>query len=259
MSGTWCIAKREFKSYFQSPFAYVLLGLFGLFSGIFFVILLDNFDQTLQQAQFQLAQNPNILERINLNEMIMGQLVFMIFWLLMIFIPLITMRTISEEKSQGTFELLFTSPISTWDIVLGKALAATGFFFVLLSTHIIILYVLFGYGNPEVLPIVSIYLGLTLFAVALIAIGIFASSLTKWQALAAIIAAMISLTIVLLGVLSRMASGNMREFLEKIAFQNNFEGFSQGLIGVSAVTYFVTLTILFLSATRISLESLTRR
>jgi ABC-2 type transport system permease protein len=259
MSGIWCIAKREFKGYFQSPFAYVLLGLFGLFSGVFFVILLDHFDQTLQRAQFQLAQNPDILARVNLNEMVMGQMVFMIFWILMIFIPLTTMRTIAEEKAQGTFELLFTSPISTWDIVLGKAAAAVGFLFTLLSTHVIILYVIFGFGNPEVWPIVSIYLGLVLFGISLISIGIFASSLTRYQFLAAIIAATISLSIVLIGVLSRMAPGNLREFFEKMAFQSNFDGFSQGLISVSAVTYFVTLSLLFLSATRISLESLTRR
>ncbi|MDB5037351.1 MAG: ybhR 2 [Bacteriovoracaceae bacterium] len=260
MWSAWTIAKREIKSLFVSPAVYIVLGLFALLSGVQFLLSLQRFDQLLQQAQIQaqLMKNPDALAHISLNVMLISNVVAFAFFLLLFTVPAITMRLLSEEKSQGTYELLLTSPITAWDIVLGKFIAGVVFFSLLLVTHALFLIVMFGYGNPEPLPVLSGYLGLFCAGVSFLAIGLFASSLTKNQIIAFFVSLFLGLGLLMIGWAAQTLSGNISKFLEAASITFQFENFNKGLITVSGLVYFITVWIFFLSATRVSLQSLTR-
>lgn len=256
----WTIAKREIKSLFVSPIAYVVLGIFALLSGIQFILSLERFDQALQQAkiQAQLMRNPEALAFINLNGMLISNVIAFGFFLLLFMIPSITMRLLCEEKNQGTYELLFTSPVSTWDIVLGKFIAAVSFFLLMLGTHALFLFAMFKYGNPEPGPIAAGYLGLFLTGAASISVGIFASALTKNQIVAYFISLFVAFILLMIGWGASSTSGNLSVFLEGASISTHFENMNKGVISVSSLVYFITLCVFFLTGSRISLESITR-
>lgn len=257
----WTIAKRELKSYFVSPIAYVILGIFALISSLHFLMSLETFDQILKQAemQVQFMQNPEILERINLNEMLITQVVAFAFFIFLFAFPALTMRSIAEERSQGTYELLFTSPLTTWDISLGKLIASFVFFLTMLLTHAILIGIVFYFGNPEIKPVLSAYLGMALYGLVMLSVGIFASSLTKNQIIAFFLALLFGLVLLMIGWAAKVTSGNMATFLESASVQTHFETFNKGIISVSGIVYFVTAAVFFMTATRVSLESLTRK
>jgi ABC-2 type transport system permease protein len=257
----WTIAKRELKSLFVSPIAYVILGIFSLISAFHFLMSLETFDKILKQAklQVQFSQNTEILNQINLNEMLIAQVVSFTFFLFLFTLPGITMGGLAEERKQGTYELLFTSPISTWDIILGKLMAAFAFFFVIVATQIVFLVVVFKFGNPEMGPVLSAYLGLALCALVILAVGLFTSSLTTNQIIAYFSAIFILLGLLMVGWASKVVPGNLATFFEGASIQTHFEGFNRGVISVSSIVYFITTAIFFTAATNVSLDSLTRK
>ena len=169
------------------------------------------------------------------------------------------MRVFSEEKTNGTYELLYTSPISTWSVILGKFMAVSVFYLAVLATHTLFLIVMFGYGNPEAGPVFSGYLGLFLAGLAFLSIGIFASSLTRNQIISFFVAMSISFGFLMVGWAAGLTSGNMATFLEGASIAKHFSGFNSGIITSSSLVFFLTIIILFLSATKLSVESLMRK
>ncbi len=260
--GFWTIAKREIKSFFVSPIAYVILSIFALVTGVQFLRSMELFDQALQQAkiQAQLMRNPEALSYINLNGMLITNVISFSFFLLFLFMtPAITMRLLAEERSQGTYELLLTSPISTWDIILGKFIAAFVLFMGLIVTQGLFLGVMFGYGNPEIGPVVSGYLGLILSGAAAISIGLFASSLTKNQIIAFFVALFICLSFLMVGWIAGSVSGNLSTFLNAVSVTTHFEEFNKGVMAVSSLVFFISVCVFFLSVAKISVQSLARK
>jgi ABC-2 type transport system permease protein len=260
MWAAWTIAKREVKSLFVSPVFYVVVGLFAFISGFQFILSLNRFDALLQTAsiQAQLTKNPEALAHMSLNGMLISNVLAFAFFLMLIAIPAITMRLLSEERTVGTAELLFTSPVTAWDIALGKYIAAVVFYFFVVLTHSLFLYVMFAYGNPEPLPVMSGYLGLLLGGAALLAMGLFASSLTRNQIIAFIVSFFIGMAFFMVGWAAQNASGHLAIFLEAASINAQFDNFNKGLITVSGLVYFATVTVFFLTATRVSLQSFTR-
>lgn len=256
----WSIAKRELKSLFVSPVAYVVLGLFSLGTGFFFVSSMQKFDLLLQQAQIQsqLSRNPEMLNYINLNSFLISNVTAFTFMLLLFSTPFFCMRLFTEERVNSTYELLMTSPLNIFDLVFGKYLAAIIFLFFALCTHAVFLGVMFGFGNPEVGPVISAYIGLFLTGCVFIAVGLFASTITRHQIIAVIVAMAINLALYLVSLATQAASGNLLTVLQKIAISSHFEQFNQGVIQVSSLVYFLTLIILFLAASQISVRSFAR-
>lgn len=261
MAAAWTIAKREFKTLLVSPMPYVVIGIFAFVAGIHFLVTLQNFDMILQRAelQSQFAQDTSMFDRINLNEMLIAQVVSFAFFLFIFAVPALTAPSIAEERKQGTYELLFTSPVSTWSIIFGKFMANLGLFLLLASCHALFLAVMFLFGNPEAGPVLSAYLGLLLFGAVLVAIGVFASSLTSNTVVAYFIALLLSLGLLMIGWGAKVAPGNLATFLEQAALDTHFQNFNKGVIAVSGLTYFITLAMLFWAATNVSIESLTRK
>jgi ABC-2 type transport system permease protein len=260
MTGIWIIMKRELYSLLVSPVTYVVLGLMAFFFGYQFISTLLTFDQHLMAAETQarFSQNPDILSRINLNEMVILGLTGFTFFLFFLASPILTMRFFSEEKAQSTYELLLTSPISLWEIILGKLAAAKVFLVLVLATHLIFLGVMFFFGNPEWGPVLSAYLGLFLSGLTFFAIGMFASSLSRSALVSVFIAFGLNLGVMMIAMFAPYAPPNLGLVLKAVSIHAHFGEFNQGVIQVSSLVYFFTMIALFLGATHISLRSLSR-
>src|SRR3954465_880189 len=191
MSNILAIAQKELKSYFASPIAYIVIGLWALLYGYFFAAILHFFvQQSLQMSQFGM-QGP---QTMNVNQQLIRPLLQNVLILILFLLPMVTMRAYSEEKRSGTIELLLTSPLTDFEIILGKFFGAMALYTVMLAVTLIHLGLLFVYGHPEWKPIFTAYIGLLLMGGCFISLGLFISSLTRNQ----IVAGMVTFAVFLL-------------------------------------------------------------
>jgi ABC-2 type transport system permease protein len=250
MSNVLAIAQKELKAYFASPIAYVIIGLFALVFGFFFYIGVAYFvQQSMQMMGMQGGPTQNV------NEAVIRGLFLNASVILLFVLPMITMRTYSEEKRSGTIELLLTSPLTDWQIILGKFLGAMGLYATMLAVTFVHMGVLFALGNPEWKPVATSYLGLLLMGGTFIAIGLLISSFTKNQ----IIAVMGTFAVVLLGWIvnwaSTLAGPTGREVLDYLGITNHLEDFTRGIIDTKHVVYYVSLITFSLFLTARSVDS----
>ncbi len=177
MRNVVAIASKELKSYFASPIGWIMLGFWSLLYGYFFVAILNFFvRQSMQMNQFGQA-GP---QAMNINQSLIRPLVAQNLPILVLFLlPAVTMRTYSEERRSGTIELLLTSPLTDFQIIMGKFLGAMALYGVMLAVTLIHIGLLFVYGRPEWKPIVTVYLGLLLLGGCFISVGLFISSMTS--------------------------------------------------------------------------------
>src|ERR1700730_14286825 len=173
MRNILAIATKELKSYFASPVGWILLGFWSLLYGYCFVAIMNFFvRQSMQMSQFGQA-GP---QAMNVNQQLIRPLVAQNLPILVLFLlPMVTMRTYSEEKRSGTIELLLTSPLTDFEIIVGKFLGTVGLYLALLGVTAVYVGILFLYGQPEWRPLVAGYLGLLLLGSCFIAIGLFIS------------------------------------------------------------------------------------
>ena len=146
MGNILAVAQKELKSYFASPIAYIVIGLWALLYGYFFAAILHFFvQQSLQMSQF--GQGP---QSLNVNQQLIRPLLQNVLILILFLMPMVTMRSYSEEKRSGTIELLLTSPITDFEIVLGKFFGAMALYGVMLAVTLIHLGLLFQIGRAHV-------------------------------------------------------------------------------------------------------------
>lgn len=251
MSHILTICRKELKSYFASPIAYLLMTMFALIFGFFFWNVVGYFVSVSLQAQMMGQSVPMDVNEIIVRPMLMNFSVVGLF-----LIPLITMRLFAEEKRQGTIELLLTSPVRDWEIILGKWLAALLLYALTLAICCLNFLFLFAHGNPDWKPMLTAMLGLLLQAGALLAIGTFISTTTKNQIIAGSVTFAVCL---LLWVFEWVGGYETAVWARAMAYMSviqHFEPFSKGVIDTKDLVYFLSLTYfgLFLSAR--SLESL---
>src|SRR5262249_39798127 len=184
MKNALTIAGKELAAYFVQPVAYVVLTVFLLLGGFFFFELLSYFQIVLQM--YAAMQNPQVLEHMNLNRAVIEPLLHNLAIVLVILVPAITMRSFAEEKRTGTYELLLTAPVRTGEIVAGKYIASAAFMLIMIALAGIFPLILVMFGNPEVGVMLSGYLGLALLSITFAAVGMFTSSITQNQIIAAI-------------------------------------------------------------------------
>src|SRR5881396_3521391 len=184
MGNIIAIAQKELKSYFSSPIAYIVIGLWALLYGYFFVAILSFFvRQSMQMNQFGM-QGP---QAMNVNQQLIRPLLQNVTILVLFLMPMVTMRTYAEEKRSGTIELLLTSPVTDFQIIMGKFLGAVALYVIMLAVTLVHLALLFIYGNPEWKPIFTAYIGLLLLGSCFISLGLLISSLTKNQIVAGMV------------------------------------------------------------------------
>ncbi len=251
------VAGRELRGLFVSPVAYGVLSLFAILAGVFFVVTTVAFNEwILRLQQFQAFDQ---LSQLNLNDHLIGQFYHSMAVVLLFLIPGITMGLFAAEKTNGTQELLLTSPLTIWDIVLGKFVAAM--LFVTLLVGIVGLYpgILFLYGDPEVGKTASGLLGVLLVGWTYAAIGCFASSLTRSQVLAFLITLVILFCLLLVPAMAELgiAGGlpGIAEVLRWLSTGVHFEALSKGLVDTADLAYFAVAIGSFLFMTKAVVES----
>lgn len=251
MRNVWTICRKELKSYFASPVAYLLLAMFAIIWGFFFWNAVGIFVSFSMQSQMMGRSMP-----MDLNEMIIRPLLMNTSVIGLFLIPMISMRLFAEEKRQGTAELLLTSPVRDMEIIIGKWLAAVMLYGALLAITALNFIWLFAYGKPDWKPMLVGYLGLLLQAGALLAIGTFISTTTKNQIIAG--AATFGVCL-LLWVFEWVAGYEQAAWAKVMAYMSvvsHFEPFSKGVIDTKDAIFYITLTFFGLFMTARSLESL---
>ena len=251
MKNIWIICRKELHSYFVSPVAYILLVMFAVIFGFFFWNSLGYFVNMAMEAQMEGEQFP-----MNLNEQVVRPLLANINVIGLFFIPMITMRLFAEEKRSGTIELLATSPIKDYEIIIGKWLAALLMYaFMLLSTVLDFVF-LFKYGNPDWKPLAIGYLGLLLQAGGLLAIGTFISSLTRNQIIAGAVTFGVCLMLWVLGWVSQYENSTWAQVLSYMSVITHFDSFGKGVIDSKDAIFDASVIFLGLFFTARSMESL---
>ena len=230
---TLAVAQRELKSYFVSPVAYIVIAFFLVMSGLLFAgILASTHEATLRY----LLSNVSVL--------------------FLFITPMLTMRLIAEEQRTGTIELLLTNPVRDAEVVLGKYVAAIALMLAMLAITLYYpaLLWLLG-GNPDRGPMLSGYLGVILLGAAFLAVGLFASSLTQNQIVAAVIAFALLLVLWLADVLQNFGGGVIGDIVSDLSVNNHFQEFSRGIVDTKDVLFFVSLAIAGVFLTYLSIQT----
>ncbi len=253
MRNVLTIVRKELRAYFVSPIAYVVLTGFLLLGGWFFFNLLSRFNMLLS-IYTQLQQGA--ADQLNLNEFVIAPLMHNLSIVLVILVPMITMRAYAEEKKGGTYELLLTSPLRTGEIVLGKFLASFVFICIMLGMTGVYPAVLIVFGNPEIGVLLAGYLGLLLLATSFVAVGLLTSSFTENQIIAAVSGLVATMLLYIIGWPADTAGEVLGPLLRYLSATEHFADMVNGLIDTQDLVYFASLILLSLFLTQRSVESL---
>ncbi|MBN1225303.1 MAG: ABC transporter permease subunit, partial [Candidatus Aminicenantes bacterium] len=239
------------KAYFTSPIAYVAITVFLVLTGFFFQSLMWWFNT----QSLQMARNPQYYQQLNINQMVYSPLFHNISIVLLLMIPLITMRLFSEEMKIKTDELLFTSPVSVNQIILGKYFASLFVLLVMLVLNGLLSLFTFVFGNPEFAPIFNGYLGLFLMGAAFMAVGIFFSSVTENQIVSAVLTFGALLLFWILNWASYSAGGFLKDVLNYLSFFQHFDDMTQGILDTTDLVYYLSMMFMGLFLTHSVIQS----
>jgi len=193
--------------------------------------------------------------QVNINSMAIRPLLQNVSVVALFVLPLITMRTYAEEKRSGTIELLLTSPLTDFQIIMGKFLGAVFLYSVMLAVTLPHMAVLFIYGNPEWKPIVTGYLGLLLMGASFISMGLWISSLTKNQIVAGMITFALFLLLWTINWAMDSAGPTMQKILTALSITDHFDDFSKGVIALRHLVYYLSFITFGLFLTAKSVDS----
>lgn len=251
MSHILLICKKELKSYFASPIAYILMAFFGLIFGFGFYTAARDMLRYSMQAQMmgQAAQ-------MNVNEQVIRPLLGFASTVALFLIPMITMRTFAEEKSRGTIELLLTSPVKDVQIILGKWLGAMLLFLCVLGMSMINIALLFAWGKPDLKPVLVAYLGLILQGGCLLAIGVFISTTTRNQIIAGGVTFFVCLLLWLLSWFTAFDTTGFASVINYLSIVTHFENFSKGVLELKDIVFYISMIFFSLFLTSRAMESL---
>lgn len=256
MNNILAVAGKELRAYFHSPIAYLVMAIYTVLCGFFFVSITSRY----VQMNFRMMMMGQGAPPISLNDVIIrGMLEGVLTVVLLLLIPLITMRLFAEEKRSGTIELLLTSPLTDSDIILGKFLGALALFAVLVAITFAYFGVLFIYGNPNAKPLIANALGLLLYGSALLALGMWFSTLTKNQIVAGSIGLAAFLLLYVLDWITEFSTGVVGKVASYMALTTHFDSFAKGVIDAKDVVYYVSVAVIGIFLTTRSVEALKGR
>jgi len=259
MQMIWVLIKKELKQYFTSPIAYVVMMIYLTLSGFFFFTNMQTFSEQYQRLKnmSQYMQDPSILAQFNLNGMVIAPALGSMLFVFLYILPLIMMRSLAEEEKQKTDELLRTSPITVNQVIAGKFLGSLSFVLIMFLPTLIFMGLLFVYASPEWGPLLTGYLGLALFAGVGVSIGLFASSLTENQIIAAVISFVILMMLLMVDRLTMsMADRDMiTSVLSYLSIGGHVSNMLRGVIDSRDIIYFLSFMFFFLFLTRRTMEA----
>ena len=233
MRTTQAVAWKEIQVYFSNPTAYIVGMMFLALSGFFFARDLND--------PFPQASLVNFFEGATI--------------ILILIAPVLTMRLMAEEQKLGTIELLLTSPVRDWEVIIGKYLASFIFLIATLALTLYYTVLLYVFASPDPGPIYAGYLGLALYGGAALAIGLLCSTLTSNQIVAAVVAMSILLVMFFADLASDNISGTASTVISEISIRSHFDDFDRGVIDTKHVVYYLSVIAFFLFMSIRALES----
>ncbi len=250
------IFRKEFQSYFTSPFAYVIVSIFWLLSGFFFIELLLGSQGIIQsvaaqeQMGFPLPPTDVAYEFIRAFLGVMGTLILFI-------LPLLSMGLYTEEKKGGTLELLATSPVTNWAVALGKLLGVVTFFTFMVLPLFIYQGVTLSVANPPIQLSVALLANgsLILLAAAILSLGMFVSSLTESTILSAIVTFVLVLFLWILDSIANQVTGWGGEVLSHLSLLQSYENLTQGILDLGSIVILLSYIFLGIFLTAQSIEA----
>jgi ABC-2 type transport system permease protein len=251
MKNIWLICCKDLKSYFTTWIAYSLLTRTAIVLGFFFYVAAAIFATRSAQASMMGGGMP-----MDVNEWVVRPLLMNVAVISLFLIPMIGMRLFAEEKNTGTIELLLTSPVRDFEIVLGKWLGGLLFYCCFLAIAALNLSFLFLYGKPDWKPVALGFLGLVLQGGALLAVCTFLSSLTRNQIIAADAGFTVCLLLWVLDWVSAYNTTVWAKVLSYISLSTHLEQFSKGVLDSKDLVYYASMIFLWLFLTSRSVESL---
>jgi ABC-2 type transport system permease protein len=232
MRNVWAVAVRELRAYFLSPLAYLVIAFFLFGAGLLFGLIIESSREASLRG---LISNISVL--------------------FLFVVPMISMRLLAEEQRTGTIELLLTNPVQEWQIVVGKFLASILLLLVMVGLTLLYPLFLFIFGNPDRGPIATGYVGVILQAAAFLAIGLWASSLTENQIVAAVLAFVFLLVLWLSDNLGQSLGGTIGSIISYTSVINHFQDFPQGVINTKDVLFYLSMVAAGLVLSTLSLQT----
>ncbi|UBF24078.1 ABC transporter permease [Kovacikia minuta CCNUW1] len=254
------IYRRELQSYFASPLAYVVAGIFWVLAGIFFVQILLGPNGVIQGAALADLQSQQLgtpAPPIDAAAILLRFFLQALGFIALFILPILSMGLYAEERKRGTLELLATSPITNWAVALGKLLAVVTFFATMVLPLLVYQAIALSATNPPFNPVVVLlgYGGLLLLAASVLSLGMFISSLTSSTILAAILTFALVLLLWMVDSLSKGVGGPVGAVLGHLSLLKHYENLTQGILDTSSLVLFASYIILGLFLTAQSIEA----
>ena len=232
MLNALALARREINAAFLSLLAWIVLAVFLIFSGFFFWLFASR------------THEASLLDTVGI-----------ISFFFLVATPLLTMRLLSEEYRSGTIETLMTAPVTEWQVILGKFIGALAFYAAMLLPTLAYAAILLALGKPDVGVMFSSYLGLVAMGCEFIALGLFCSTVTHNQIVAAVFALVLLLVLWVIGAVGDFLPAALRSSVEYLGTMPHLNAFSAGRVAFRDLFYFFSLTVFWLFLSVRVLES----
>lgn len=255
------IYRRELQSYFVSPLAYGIAGIFWLISGLFLVMILlgpGGILPTVAAYDVQGQQFGVPVPPIDVPYEFVRAFLDRLSWLLLFILPILSMGLYAEERKRGTLELLATSPVTNWAVAVGKLLGVLTFFTTLILPLLGFEAIAISGSNPPMSPIIPVvgHLGLILFAAAILSLGMFISSLTDSTLLSAVLTFAVIILLLLIDSISKAIPGPIGAAIGHLSLLKHYNTLTQGILDTSALILFASYIILGIFLTAQSIDTL---
>ncbi|MDM9584824.1 MULTISPECIES: ABC transporter permease [unclassified Nostoc] len=261
LSNIIAIYRRELQSYFVSPLAYAIAGIFWLIAGLFFVMILLGPDGILVGVAAIDAQGQQLgvpVPPIDVPYEFVRAFLDRMGWLLLFILPILSMGLYAEERKRGTLELLATSPITNWAVAVGKLLGVITFFITMVVPMLVLEAIAISGSNPPMttsIPLLG-HFGLILLAAAILSVGMFISSLTDSTILSAVLTFAVILLLLLIDLIAKIVPGPVGEALGYLSLLKHYNTLIQGIFDTSALILFASYIFLGIFLTAQSIDAL---
>ena len=233
---------REYKSYFASPIAYVVIGVFLILISNRFIYKFNDFVKFTFQATGEAVNYQMLVPKFSINDSVIRYIFQEIRTISLFLLPMITMRLFAEERKTGTLELLLTSPLTIAQLVLGKFLAGFVLFLTMIVPTVAFHFFLFQYGNPDLGPILTGYAGTIFYGASVISVGILISSVTENQIIAGALTFGAFLFLWIVGRVGESTFTFWNRLANYISVTGHFDNFAMGILDSRDVIFYLSLT-----------------
>ena len=250
----WALVEKEWRHYFGSPIAYVALCIWSLLFGWFYFLVMNRFVLVSMRAgASEFGGGP----KLSLNDWVISGVLHNMAVVALFITPMLTMRLFAEEKRQGTIELLATAPLTSLQIILGKFLGAVGLFSLMLAAGLVNFALLWHYATtpPEWKPVLTGVLALLLVGSCFIAVGLFVSTLTRNQIIAATLTFGALLGLWIMGWMDDETAGPVMKTVAYLGLASHLEQFMKGVIELKDVVFYLSFIVFSLFLAHQSVES----